>query len=375
MLKPPRSGSFFLFGPRGTGKTSWVRSEAALAKAIYIDLLESELYTQLLASPQRLAALIPKAHRGFVIIDEVQKVPALLDEVHRLIESRRLRFVLTGSSARKLRRGGVNLLAGRARTMHMFPLTAAELGNALDLRRALSYGFLPTVWVESDPATYLKSYVATYLREEVLQEGLTRDLAAFSRFLEAASFSQGSTLNISEVARDCAVNRKMVEGYFNVLEDLLLAYRLPVFTKRARRETAAHPKFFLFDAGVYRAIRPAGPLDRPEEIDGAALETLVLQELRALNSYGDLGYDIYYWRTRAGLEVDFVLYGKRGIRAFEVKRSGRLRPEDLRGPKALLADYPMAKVYLLYGGKRSLNEDGIEVLPIEEVLGSLGSLL
>ncbi|MHC4078032.1 MAG: ATP-binding protein, partial [Planctomycetota bacterium] len=244
-----------------------------------------------------------------------------------------------------------------------------------NLRRALSHGCLPTVWVESDPAAYLKSYVSTYLREEILQEGLTRDLAAFTRFLEAASFSQGSVLNISAVARECHVSRKTVEGYFDVLEDLLLACRLPVFTKRARRKTVVHPKFFLFDTGVYRAIRPAGPLDRPQEIDGAALETLVLQELRALNAYRGLGYDFHYWRTRAGQEVDFVLHGKRGLRAFEVKRAGRLRPEDLRGPKAFLKDYPMAEVYVLYGGKRQLDEDGVQVLPMEDGLRSLGSLL
>ncbi len=304
--------SYFLFGPRGTGKSAWVR--AAFPEAVYVDLLESDLFAQLLASPVRLEGLVPARHRGPVIIDEVQKVPALLDEVHRLIERRNLRFVLTGSSARKLKRQGTNLLAGRARTYFLHPLTAEELGDAFDLRHALEFGGLPTVWVEDDPAKYLTSYVATYLREEVQQEGLTRNLAAFTRFLEAASFSQGNLLNISEVARECAVERKAVESWFQVLEDLLLAVRLPVFRRRAQRELVAHPKFYLFDAGVYRAVRPRGPLDAPSEIGGAAAETLVWQHLRALNDYADFGYTLHFWRTRGGLEVDFVLYGERGLR-------------------------------------------------------------
>ncbi len=375
LLRVPQSGSFFLFGPRGTGKTSWVAAEPALEGSIYLDLLESELFAELLASPQRLAAMIPKQHSGFVVIDEVQKVPALLDEVHRLIETRKLRFALTGSSARKLKREGANLLAGRARTMEMFPLTVSELGDSLDLQHALLFGGLPTVWVESDPVVYLKSYVTTYLREEIQQEGLTRNLPAFTRFLEAASFSQAGVLNVSAVARECQVNRKLAESYFAVLDDLLLACRLPIFAKRAHRKMVARPKFMFFDVGVYRAVRPKGPLDRPEEIEGVAWETLLFQELRALNSYSDMGYEIFYWRTHGGLEVDFILYGERGIKAFEVKRSDRLRGRDLRGPKAFLSDYPTAEVYVLYGGARELDEDGVRVLPMEMGLRMLPGLL
>jgi predicted AAA+ superfamily ATPase len=373
LLSPPENKSFFLFGPRGTGKSSW--SRATFPGAVYVDLLETDTQTRLLAAPDRLEAMIPPAHRGWVVIDEVQKVPALLDEVHRLIEARRCRFALTGSSARKLRRGGVNLLAGRAITNGMFPLTVGELGKDFDLRHSLRFGSLPSVYVEKDPAAYLTSYVSTYLKEEVLQEGLTRNLAAFSRFLESASISQASALNVSAVARDCAVERKVVEQYFGILEDLLLSVRLPVFANRARRETAVHPKFFFFDAGVFRAIRPRGPLDSPEEIDGPALETLLFQELRALNSYLRLGYDLSYWRTRTGIEVDLVLYGERGLHAFEIKRSSRVRDEDLRGLRAFGADYPVARLWMLCGGKRRLREERIEILPIEEGLRSLPEIL
>ena len=264
------------------------------------------------------------------MVDEIQRAPELLNEIHRLIESRKLRFALTGSSARKLRRKGVNLLAGRALTRYMHPLTALELGKDFDLKRALSYGCLPLACTSDEPQDFLKSYVATYLREEVQQEGLARNIGAFSRFLEAASFSQGSVLNMTAVARECAVSVKVVEDYFSILEDLLIAVRLPVFSRRAKRRMVAHPKFYYFDAGVFQTIRPRGPLDAPEQIHGPALETLFLQQVRAVNDYKDLGYRLHYWRTSSGDEVDFVLYGDRGLRAFEVKMASSVRPDDLR---------------------------------------------
>ena len=372
-IGPPKDKSFFLFGPRGTGKSTWVQSK--FSECIYLDLLESELFTLLLASPQRLETLIPPEYDGWVVIDEIQRIPELLNEVHRLIEKRGLLFVLTGSSARKLRRKGVNLLAGRALTCRMHPLTATELRDDFTLDHSLQWGHMPMTFSDSDPAAYLSSYVQTYLREEVQQEGLTRNLQAFARFLEAASFSQATPLNISEVARECSVNRKLAEEYFNILEDLLLSVRLPAFRKRARRRTIAHPKFFLFDNGVYRAIRPKGVLDLPEEIDGAALETLVFQELRAVNDNFNLGYDLYYWRTASQLEVDFILYGQRGLIAIEVKRSSTLRKRDFRGLRAFCRDYPMAKAYLLYGGRHRRFEDDVAVVPIQVALSGLCELL
>jgi predicted AAA+ superfamily ATPase len=342
---------------------------------LYFDLLDHPTYTQLLAAPQRLGDQIPRTHKGWVVVDEIQRAPELLNEVHRLIESRRLRFVLTGSSARKLRRRGVNLLAGRAVTRHLHPLLAYELGRDFDLKRALRWGCLPLACTSEDPQDYLGSYAATYLREEVQQEGFARNIGAFSRFLEAASFSQGSVLNMAAVARECAVSTKVVEDYFSILEDLLIAVRLPVFTKRAKRRLIAHPKFYYFDAGVFQAIRPRGPLDAPEEIHGAALETLFLQHARALNDYAGLGYRLHYWRTATGDEVDFVLYGERGLHAFEVKMTHNLRPDDLRGLLRFCGDYPQAKARLLYLGNRRWHDRGIEVLPFLDCVSQLDQWL
>ena len=373
ILKPPHDKSFFLFGPRGTGKTTWLKKH--FTKALYFDLLEAEMYNDLLANPSRLGHLIPPGWKDWVVIDEVQRVPAILHEVHRLIESRRLRFAMTGSSARQLARGKVNLLAGRALTLFMHPIMAAEMGGSFVLQQAIAVGQMPAIFTEKDPRHFLESYVSTYLREEVQQEGLTRNLGAFTRFLETASFSQAQILNISAVARECAVNRKVAENYFSILEDLLLATRIPVFTKRASRRLVAHPKFYFFDTGVFRAIRPRGALDTPEEIDGAALETAVFQEVRALNDYLRLGYKIFYWRTVAGQEVDLVLYGERGLIALEIKRSARLTSDSFKGLRAFLSDYPTAKAFCLYGGSRSSWEGKIRILPLTEFFKSAQTLL
>lgn len=373
IIQPPKEKSFFLFGPRGTGKSSWAKSQ--FPRAVYLDLLESALFNDLLARPERLEGLIPQGFQDWIVIDEVQKIPELLDEVHRLIEKYHYKFVLTGSSARKLKRKGVNLLAGRALTYFMYPLTVEELGKDFRLDHSLQFGHLPSACVESDPKKYLESYVKTYLQEEVQQEGLTRNLGAFSRFLEVASFSQGSILNVSEISRECATERKVVENYFGILEDLLLACRLPVFTKRAKRRMVTHCKLYFFDAGVFRTLRPAGPLDRPEEAEGAAFETLFFQELRAVNAYHDLGYNLSYWRTSNNQEVDFIAYGKGGIKAFEIKRSGRISRYDLSGLKSFLKDYPMAQSYLVYGGQREEHIEGIRLLPIINCLKELPDLL
>jgi predicted AAA+ superfamily ATPase len=362
-----------LFGPRGTGKTAWLAS--ALPEALRFDLLDARVYTRLLADPGRLGAMVPARHRGWVVVDEVQRIPELLNEVHRLIEARRLRFALTGSSARKLRRRGVNLLAGRALTRAMHPLTALELGGDFDLARAARFGLLPIACTRARPHDYLASYVATYLREEVQQEGFARNLAAFSRFLEAASFSQGALLNMAAVARDCAVGAKVVEDYFAILEDLLIAVRVPVFSRRAKRRTVLHPKFFFFDAGVFQAIRPRGPLDTDAEIQGPALETLLLGHLRAYNDYWCLGYGIHYWRTAQGQEIDFVLYGPHGLVAIEVKRSARVRHDDLAALSLFRADYPEARGYLLHLGDERWHEAGIDLVPLAQALSHPRALL
>ena len=368
IISPSRQ-SFFLFGPRGVGKTAWLHRQ--FRDALFFDLLDHQVYTELLAAPQRLGDRIPHGHRNWVVVDEVQRVPELLNEVHRLMESRRLRFVLTGSSARKLRGRGVNLLAGRALTRYMHPLTAVELGSHFNLKRALQYGCLPLACTSEDPKAYLKSYTATYLREEVQQEGFARNISAFGRFLETASFSQGSVLNMAAVARDCAVSAKVVEDYFSILEDLMIAVRVPVFAKRAKRRLIAHPKFYYFDAGVFQAIRPRGPLDAPEQIHGAALETLFVQQVRAINDYTDLGYRLHFWRTATDDEVDVVLYGERGLRAFDVTMADRVRQDDLGGLRRFREDFPRAKAALLHLGHRRWHDRGIDVVPFVECLTAL----
>lgn len=372
-LQTSPNRSFFLFGPRGTGKTAWLHRQ--LPNALTFDLLHADVFHRLAAAPQRLREAIPEDHTDWVVIDEVQRLPALLDEVHALIERRRLRFALTGSSARKLRRGGANLLAGRARTLHMHPLTALELGRDFDLPRALRFGNLPFACTTDDPAAYLRDYVATYLREEVMQEGLVRSLPTFSRFLEAASFSQGAPLNMAAIARDCGVTAKLAESHFTLLEDLLLATRVPVFTRRAKRRMTSHPKFYYFDCGVYRTLRPRGPLDAEGEIDGPALETLFLANVRAVNDALALGYDIHYWRTAVGTEVDFVLYGEHGLLAFEIKRSGRVGDGDLAPLIAFGEEYPVAKRFLLHTGKERRHHAGIEIAPLADALRHLDRLL
>ncbi|MBL8909755.1 MAG: ATP-binding protein, partial [Archangium sp.] len=280
ILQMPK-GSAFLFGPRGTGKSTWVGT--VFPSAMHVDLLKESTFTNLLAHADRLEGMADAQKATTVIIDEVQRLPSVLDEVHRLIEKRKFRFVLTGSSARKLKRSSANLLAGRARTLTMHPFTPSELGARFKLRHAVQYGLLPTVWSADDPGDYLRGYVGTYLREEVQQEALVRSIATFSRFLEAATFSQAQTLNMTKVAADCGISRKTVESHFALLEDLLLAVRLPVFSRKASRKLTTHPKFFFFDAGVFRALRPRGPLDSDADIDGASIETLLMQSLRAEN--------------------------------------------------------------------------------------------
>jgi predicted AAA+ superfamily ATPase len=366
-LRDPET-HYFLFGPRGTGKSTWLGM--VHPQALVLDLLAPELERRYSARPERLRELVagnPDAE--IVVVDEVQKVPALLDVVHQLIEADSgRRFVLTGSSARKLKRSGVDLLAGRAILRSMHPFLAAELGERFDLELALRQGLLPLVWDSDHPEETLQAYVALYLKEEVQAEGMVRNVGNFSRFLEAVSFSQASVLNTSEVARECEVSRKTVEGYIEILEDLLLSFRLPVFTRRARRHVTAHPKFYWFDAGVYRSVRPGGPLDRPEEIAGAALEGLVAQHLRTWIDYTDSRFNLSFWRTKSGAEVDFVVYGPEGFWAIEVKHSGTVRGKDLRGLKAFNDDYPDAKVRLLYRGNERLEIDGVPCVPCDSFL-------
>jgi predicted AAA+ superfamily ATPase len=364
-------GSFFLFGPRGTGKSTWLRKQ--FEEALWLDLLNPELHRQLAAHPERLkerldAPMCPKT----VVIDEVQKVPELLTVVHQYIERKEgFRFILTGSSSRKLKRSGMDLLAGRATVSFSHPFMASELGSSFRLENALQLGTVPLVLAAEDPAATLAGYVMLYVREEVMAEGLVRDIGGFSRFLEAISFSQASLLNVAEVSRECEVSRKTVEGYVSVLEDMLLGIRLPVFSRRAKRQLIKQSKFYFADCGVFRSLRPKGPLDRPEEIDGGALEGLICQHLRAWIDYSDGENGLFFWRTQAGTEVDFVVYGESEFCAIEVKNSAKINRKDLRGLKTFRSDYPESRALLLYRGAESLMVDGVLCLPCEKFLREL----
>lgn len=375
ILKLPLNGnsSIFLFGPRGTGKTSYIKEY--LKKYFYLDLLDFSVYGMLKADPSRLETLIPSNYKEWIVIDEVQRIPELLNEVHRLIEHKGFKFILTGSSARSLRKAGTNLLAGRALTYTMHPLIIQELENEFSMPHALKYGLLPSVINHADPKKYLESYVQTYIREEVMQEGLTRNIGAFARFLEVASFSQGQILNVSEIARELSINRLVVANYFDILEDLLLSSRISVFAQRAKRKVIAHQKFYFFDVGVYRTLRPMGPLDSVEEAEGASLETLFLQSLRAVNDYYNLGYKIYFWRTQTGEEVDFVIYGSSGFHAFEIKRSATITSKSLKGLKTFGKEYPEAKLHILFSGKQKEFHGNVTAIPFEQILQELPEVI
>ncbi len=365
------AGSFFLFGPRGTGKSTWL--EQHFADALWINLLEPDVHRQFVARPERLAERL-EGHpdKKTVVIDEVQKVPELLTVVHQFIERKAgFRFILTGSSARKLKRSGIDLMAGRATISFAHPFMASELGSDFRLEDALRLGMVPLILGAPDPEKTLAAYVMLYVREEVMAEGLVRDIGGFSRFLEAISFSHASLLNIAEVSRECEVSRKTVEGYVSVVEDMLLGHRLPVFSRRAKRRLIKQAKFYCFDAGVFRSLRPKGPLDCPNEIDGAALEGLVYQHLKAWVDYSKETNGIYFWRTQAGTEVDFVVYGESQFIAMEVKNSRKVNRKDLRALKTFRSDYPECKTVLIYRGTERLLVDDVWCLPCEEFLRQL----
>ena len=254
------------------------------------------------------------------------------------------------------------------RTLH--PFMAAEW-PAFDLERNLEIGLLPLVVDSAAPEDVLRDYAALYLEQEVKSEGLVRNIGQFARFLEAASFSHGAVLNVSNVAREAQANRGTVAGFVEILEDLLLSFRLEVFTRKAKRQTAAHPKFYFFDTGVFRSLRPRGPLDRPQEIEGAALEGLVAQHLRSWAVYTEGEFGLTTWRTRAGVEVDFVVYGPRGFWAIEVQNSRNVRPQDLRGLRAFREEYPECRALLLYRGSERLRKGEVLCVPVGEFLSAL----
>jgi uncharacterized protein len=365
-FKEPKR-SYFLFGPRGTGKTMLM--EHLHKTSLIINLRDPEQERSLLSSPERLTHLVHGAKKEWIVIDEIQKVPSLLDVVHTLIEEKTgVKFVLTGSSSRKLKRMGADLLGGRASNRHLHPFMAAELGEEFNLEKALDIGLLPLVWADQDPLDALQAYINLYLKEEIQAEGLVRNIGDFTRFLEVMSFSHGATLNLTNIAQECHVKRKTLEGYMQVLSDLLLAYELPVFAHRAKRELAVRPKFYFFDAGIYRSLRRKGPLDKSHEIDGGTLEGLVGQHLRAWCDYSDEPHELSFWQTRSHVEVDFVVYGPLGLWAIEVKNGKNPSTKDLKSLKTFKQDYPEAKCLFIYRGDWSLEIDGIACIPAKEFL-------
>jgi uncharacterized protein len=363
--------SCFLFGPRGTGKSTWLRQ--VFPDAAWIELLDAAVYRTFLSHPERLEEFVDlfKAKR-IIIIDEIQRVPPLLPMVHKLIEKYPgLQFIMTGSSARKLKQQGVDLLGGRAGIKKMHPFIAAELGQEFSLEKSLELGLIPLVWSSPQPQETLRGYIGLYLEQEIRSEGLIRKLDHFTRFLESLSFSHGHLLSISEISRECQVKRTTVDGYIQVLEDLLIAGRVPVFARRAKRVLVSHAKFYFFDCGVYRSIRPSGPLDRPEELLGQALEGLVCQHLQAWIDYSGLDAKLYFWRTSSGSEVDFVIYGSNYFWAIEVKNAGTIRNSDLRPLRTFVEDYPEATPVFLYRGKEIVKTGGVLCVPVDAFLRNL----
>jgi len=368
----PSEESFFLFGPRGVGKSTLMKNQ--FKEALYIDLLSPSVSRSLLARPEKLQEMIKGDPFGRcqIIIDEIQKVPELLTVAHQMIEEKKgYQFILTGSSARKLKRVSANLLGGRALKYVLYPFMAGELENNFSLAKALQYGLLPLLTDKTDPEAVLHAYVELYLQEEIQAEGLVRHIESFSRFLEVITFSHGGLLNVSNIARECEVKRKTVENYLGILEDLLLAFQYPVFSKRAQRELVSHSKFYLFDAGVFRTLRPQGPYDRVEEMEGAALEGIVAQHLKSWNEYSRKKHSLYFWRTRSGVEVDFVIYGPSEFYGIEVKNSTRVDWQDTKSLEVFLKDYPTAKALLLYRGNEPLKINNVLCLPCEAFLKQL----
>ena len=375
-IKVPTQRSFFLFGPRMTGKSTWIQSE--FKSALRIDLLEEQNFLVYLSHPEELEkevlAYYKKHPKGWVVIDEIQRVPALLNEVHRLIEKYNCKFGLTGSSARKLKRGGANLLAGRANEMKIFPLTTIELKDQFNLEAAIHWGTLPAVWTsEADvKKQILRSYVSTYLREEIQAEGIVRNLPSFSKSLQLAAENISKEVNYSEISKQTGVVSKTIAGYFSIIEDSFIGFLLPPWSKTVRKELAGSPKFYFFDNGVTNALRE-NLTDMPTgEVYGYLFEQFIIQQVRAILSYREFEGSIYYWKARGGKEVDLIIArGSKPILAVEIKATTRPGVSDFSGLASFAEEYPKVPGVLVTRQPRSTVQNQFEGIPVLEFLKRL----
>lgn len=353
--------SLFLFGPRQTGK-SWLIKNTFRDIRIY-DLLDSETYLSLSRSPKRLDEET-RPGEGIVAIDEIQKIPSLLNEVHRVIEKHGIHFLLTGSSARKLRRGGVNLLGGRARSRYLHPLTFFELKNRFVLLTALNSGLIPSIYFSDSPQEDLKAYAGDYLKEEIAQEGLTRNVPAFSRFLQVAAMCNGKLINYSNISNDAQVPTSTVQEYFQILRDTLIAFDVPAWKKSIKRKPISTSKFYFFDVGVVRYLQNRSALQNGSPEFGDAFETYIAHEIKSYADYTGMGA-LCYWRSKSGYEVDFMLGD---LLAVEVKAKNNVSRRDLRGICALKEEKKIAKYVVVSLETRPRLVNNIHILPWKDFL-------
>lgn len=372
-LKLGKHRAVLLLGPRGVGKSRYLKM--IYPNAVRIDLLNDKSLRRFLASSEELESIVATMKSDEVlVIDEIQKAPHLLTKVHEILESDQLpkvRFVMTGSSARKIKKQGVDLLAGRAVLKNLFPFMASELVSKFKMKQILEFGSVPLVWSAVDPTETLDSYIGAYLKEEIKQEGLVRNLESFTRFLEVMCYSHGEVINLSNVAREASIKRSTLDGYLSILEDLLLGYRIQSFKTKNRKQTVESEKFYYFDVGVFRSLCPQGFLDNGKQFSGQALEGLVAQNLKAWLSYRSQKEKLYFWRTQAGSEVDFVVYGPAQFLAIEVKASKEIKLEFLSGLRSFIEDYPNCKPIFVYQGTQEKIIKGIHCIPVEKFLASL----
>ncbi|MCR5456069.1 MAG: AAA family ATPase [Bacteroidales bacterium] len=331
--------SLFLFGARQTGKTTLIRER--FPDAVFIDLLKSEIYTRLQKNPERLRQQIEQLPEGStVVIDEIQQLPELLNEIHWLISNRGIRFVLCGSSARKLKRSGVNTLGGRALPCNLFPLVSQEIEN-FDINKAVNYGMLPKFYSSSSPKRLIQAYVDVYLKEEIKAEALVRNLTSFAKFLEAAAMTDGEIVNYQNIASDCGVSANTAKEYFNILIDTLIGYMIPPYTKVMKRKMVQASRFYYFDIGITNHLLRRYDLQPGSPEYGHAFEHLVIQEIIAYNGYTHKDFRISYWRTYSGQEVDVIL-GEADV-AIEIKSSDNIENRHLKGLKAFHEEFPTAR--------------------------------